>query len=133
MSAPEEIITILGKGSAFDGKLTFEGTVQIDGDFSGEIRTEGTLIVGETASVTAQIHASIIRVAGRVEGELKATTRIELTPTASVKGTLHAPSLEIERGALFDGTCQMQQTSGDAPLAAEATADDSPSEAPSNP
>ncbi|HET6581847.1 MAG TPA: polymer-forming cytoskeletal protein, partial [Nannocystaceae bacterium] len=47
MTTPE-ITTILGKGSAFDGKLTFEGAVRIDGEFSGEIRTQGTLIVGET-------------------------------------------------------------------------------------
>ncbi|MCA9698005.1 MAG: polymer-forming cytoskeletal protein, partial [Myxococcales bacterium] len=47
----EDITTILGKGSSFEGKLTFEGTVRIDGRFSGEIRTEGTLIIGETAEV----------------------------------------------------------------------------------
>ncbi len=44
----EDITTILGRGSAFEGKLTFEGTVRIDGRFKGEIVTEGTLIVGET-------------------------------------------------------------------------------------
>ena len=53
MNTPE-ITTILGKGSAFDGKLTFEGAVRIDGEFSGEIRTDGTLIVGETAEVKAE-------------------------------------------------------------------------------
>jgi cytoskeletal protein CcmA (bactofilin family) len=28
-----EITTLLGRGAAFEGKLTFEGTVRIDGRF----------------------------------------------------------------------------------------------------
>lgn len=106
MNAPE-IITILGKGSAFDGKLTFEGTVRIDGDFSGEIHTEGTLIVGESAKVTAGIVASTVVIEGHVEGDIRATERVELTSTARALGTLHCPSLEIQRGAIFDGRCVM--------------------------
>ncbi len=106
MNAPE-IITILGKGSAFDGKLTFEGTVRIDGEFSGEIRTDGSLIVGATAKVTAQIDASIVVIEGQVDGDIRATERVELTATARAVGNLHCPSLEIQRGAIFDGRCVM--------------------------
>ena len=45
--------TILGPEAAFDGKLTFQGAVRIDGKFSGEIVTEDVLVVGESAEVTA--------------------------------------------------------------------------------
>jgi len=107
MNAPE-IITILGKGSAFDGKLTFEGTVRIDGEFSGEIRTKGTLVVGESARVTAQIDAATVVVEGRVEGDIRATELVDLRGTAHTVGTIHCPSLEIQRGAVFDGRCVMQ-------------------------
>ena len=44
-----QIATLLGRGSEFSGKLTFEGTVRIDGRFSGEIFSEGTLVVGDSA------------------------------------------------------------------------------------
>ena len=119
MNAPE-IITILGKGSAFDGKLTFEGTVRIDGNFSGEIRTDGTLVVGESATVAAQIEASAVVIEGRVEGDVRASERIELTRTGRVAGTLHCSSLEIQRGAVFDGRCVM--TSTPVPTSAEVEA-----------
>lgn len=108
MNAPE-IITILGKGSAFDGKLTFEGKVRIDGEFSGEIRTDGTLVVGETAKVTAQIDAATVIIEGHVKGDIRATELIELHAHAHVLGTLHGPSLEIQRGAVFDGQCSMTE------------------------
>ena len=117
MNAPE-IITILGQGSAFDGKLTFEGTVRIDGDFSGEIRTDGTLIVGQTAKVKAQIDASIVVIEGQVEGDIRASERVELAGTARAVGTLHSPSLEIHRGAVFDGRCVMSMRPADAVEAA---------------
>ncbi|WP_266213894.1 bactofilin family protein [Paraliomyxa miuraensis] len=119
MNAPE-IITILGKGSAFDGKLTFEGTVRIDGDFSGEIRTDGTLVVGDSAKVTAQIEASVVVIEGRVEGDVRASERIELSSTGRVAGTLYCPSLEIQRGAVFDGRSVM--TSTPVPTSADADA-----------
>jgi cytoskeletal protein CcmA (bactofilin family) len=111
----QEITTILGKGSAFDGKLTFEGAVRIDGDFSGEIRTEGTLYVGESARVQAQITAARIVVQGTVRGDLVASDAIELHAPARVHGSLAAPTLEIQKGSWFEGTCRMEAAT--APLA----------------
>lgn len=103
-----EITTILGKGSAFDGKLTFEGAVRIDGVFSGEIRTDGTLILGQTAQVKAEIQAHVVIIEGEVHGDLTATGSIEIHAPARVYGNLATPNLEIEKGSLFEGNCQMQ-------------------------
>lgn len=103
----QEITTVLGKGSAFDGKLTFEGAVRIDGDFSGEIQTDGTLIVGEPAQVTAEIRAANVIIEGSVRGDVVASTSLEIHQTARVHGNLSTPSLEIQKGALFEGNCRM--------------------------
>lgn len=107
-----EITTILGKGSAFDGKLTFEGAVRIDGDFSGEIRTQGTLIVGQTAEIKADIHAATIVIEGVVRGDIFATELIEIHAPAKVYGNLATPSVEIQRGSLFEGNCRMDANDG---------------------
>lgn len=104
-----EITTILGKGSAFDGKLTFEGAVRIDGEFSGEIRTDGTLIIGEPAEVRAQIHAATVVIEGVVRGDVTATEAIEIHAPARVYGNLATPSLEIQKGSVFEGNSQMDQ------------------------
>lgn len=110
MNTPD-ITTILGKGSAFDGKLTFEGAVRIDGEFSGEIRTQGTLIIGESAEVKAQIVAARIIVEGTVRGDLSASESIEIHAPARVYGNLSSPALEIQRGSVFEGSCQMDGSS----------------------
>ena len=106
MSTPE-ITTILGQGSTFEGKLTFEGAVRIDGDFKGEIRTSGMLIVGETANVHAQIEGAQVVVHGQVRGDIEARELIELRAPAQVRGNVTTPNLEIAKGARFDGSCKM--------------------------
>lgn len=128
MSTPE-ITTILGQGSSFEGKLTFEGAVRIDGDFKGEIRTEGTLIVGETANVTAQIEGAQVVVHGTVRGDIEARESVELCAPARVRGNINTPAFEIQKGARFDGNCRMEgdeptETPVEAPSANDA-ADDS--------
>ncbi len=122
MNTPaQEITTILGQGSSFDGKLTFEGAVRIDGAFSGEIHTEGTLVIGQTAEVRAQIVAARVVVQGTVRGDVSATESIQVLAPARIYGTLSTPELEIQRGALFEGSCHMEsgaQVVQDAALAA---------------
>lgn len=119
----EEITTILGRDSSFEGKLTFEGTVRIDGRFSGEIRTDGTLIVGDGAEVQADIQAARVVVQGRVRGDVLASESLAIHAPARVEGNLSTPNLTIETGSFFEGHCRMSE------LATSAAAKDEPATA----
>ncbi len=68
-----ELNALLGKGSEFEGKLTFEGQVRVEGKFSGQIMTKDTLIIGEGARVSAEIIAGTVIVNGWLEGNIKAS------------------------------------------------------------
>jgi cytoskeletal protein CcmA (bactofilin family) len=107
-----DVHTLLGKGSEFDGKLTFEGQVRIDGKFSGQIFTKDTLVVGEGARVNAEINAGTVIVNGVVEGNIKATQLIELHQPGRVKGNLETPALSIDKGVMFEGSCKMDGAKG---------------------
>ena len=98
---------LLGKGSEFEGKLTFEGTVRIDGRFSGQIFTEDRLVVGEGAEVRAQIDAGSVEIHGDVIGDIKAAKSIELHAPARLKGNIETPELYVDKGVIFDGQCTM--------------------------
>ncbi len=108
----EQIATVLGKGSSFSGKLTFEGAVRIEGEFHGEIQTSGTLIVAHGAKVEAQVVASVVIVEGEVNGNIQAGELLEIKGQAVVIGDVRTPALSIERGAVFHGASQMR---GNAP------------------
>jgi cytoskeletal protein CcmA (bactofilin family) len=100
--------TVLGEGSEFEGKLTFQGQVRIDGKFNGQISTKDTLVIGNAAKVSAEISAGTVIVNGVVEGTIRATQLIELHQPARIKGTIESPALAMERGVLFEGTCKME-------------------------
>jgi len=105
--ADNALNALLGRGSEFDGKLNFEGTVRIDGTFTGEIGTNDMLIVGEGAKVTADITCGSIIVNGEVTGNIKATEMVELHKPAKVKGDITTPSLMVDKGVVFDGNSKM--------------------------
>jgi cytoskeletal protein CcmA (bactofilin family) len=103
-----EINTLLGRGSEFEGKLTFEGTVRIDGKLSGEIFSEDVLVVGEGATVNAEIDVGVIIVEGNVTGNIRAKRAVELHAPARVKGNIETPSLYIDKGVMFEGFSKME-------------------------
>lgn len=97
----------LGHGSRVEGKLTFEGSVRIDGQVEGEIGAQDTVIVGEGAELTAQINANTVVVQGRITGDITARKRVELKAPAVVSGNISTPSIVIHEGVVFEGHCTM--------------------------
>lgn len=107
---PNNVTAILDDGASFEGKLTFEGTAQIGGRFTGEIFTNDMLIINETAMVKAEIEAETIIIYGRVEGNIFARKRVIMHPPAIFKGTVTSPSLRIDEGVVFEGASYMPKT-----------------------
>jgi len=108
----DNLNAFLGEGTGFKGTLTFEGTVRIDGRLEGEIFTKDVLVVGETAQVRAQIHAGTVVIGGTVHGNIVAERRIEIHATGRLFGNISTPSLVIEEGVVFEGSCTMGQGEG---------------------
>jgi len=105
-----EINALLGQGTEFDGKLTFQGTVRIDGKFSGEIYTDDVLIIGEGAEVKAQIEvATLIIRGGLVHGNIKARDLVEIHAPGKLIGNIVSPQLFIDKGVIFQGECRMME------------------------
>ena len=103
----------LGKDTEFEGRLSFSGAVRIDGSFRGEIFTEGTLIVGETAKMESKILASHIIISGEVHGNIAAKKRLELHAPGKVMGNIQSPTIMIDEGVIFEGNCRMQEPAED--------------------
>jgi cytoskeletal protein CcmA (bactofilin family) len=107
---PEAVQAHLGKGSRVEGKLSFEGSVRIDGHVEGQIEAQEGMIVGETAIINAQISAGTVVIKGKVTGDVTARKRVELQGPAKLLGNIVTPSLVIHEGVLFEGHCSMGNT-----------------------
>ena len=104
-----EISTLLGQGSEFEGKLTFEGTVRIDGVLKGEVLSDDVLIIGEGARVEAEIDIGEIIIQGTVIGNIRAKRSIEVLAPGRIHGDLTTPSLQIQKGVIFEGRSFMEE------------------------
>ncbi len=103
------IETFLGLETVLEGKLAFEGTVRIDGHFTGSIESnEGVMVIGERAVIDADILVQTAVVYGEVSGKIQATNRIELHQPARVFGDLSSPVVIIDAGVVFRGNCSME-------------------------
>ncbi len=107
-AATGDLNALLGRGSEFEGKLTFEGTVRIDGKFTGTIVTNDVLVIGEGAKVSAEISCGTVIVHGEITGNVRAKNAVELHHPAKMRGNLETPSLMIEKGVIFEGQCKME-------------------------
>ena len=110
-----DVHTILGPESTFEGKLMFDGTVRIDGSFVGEVRTAGSLVIGQGARVKANLYVGHLVVHGEVTGDVEARHAIELHAPARLRGNLRTPQLMVARGVLFEGASKMMELSDDGP------------------
>lgn len=100
----------VGNGTTLTGEANFKGMLRVDGHLSGRVSSQdGTLIVSTGGQVDADVEVSVAQIYGTVIGNITATKRIELGRVAKVTGDIQTPALVIEQGAMFEGSCRMQQ------------------------
>jgi cytoskeletal protein CcmA (bactofilin family) len=98
----------VGNGTVLTGETNFQAMLRIDGHLTGRVSSEnGTLIIGATGKVDANITVAAAIVSGTVNGDIIATEKLELGRTARVVGNIQTPRLVIEDGGIFEGGCTM--------------------------
>jgi len=101
---PDSPTTIIGKGAYLEAaRLTGQESVRIDGIFKGNIDIEGSLVLGDTGSITGNVTADYFLVAGEVNGNIKCHTQLHFASTAKTTGDVHASSLIVDEGSRVSG------------------------------
>ena len=103
----QEVRTILGPGCLFEGNLTIpEGLTRIDGEVIGNIKGNGSLIIGERGSVKGDLSVENVVVYGKVHGNIRARS-LEIRASGRVDGDVQVQELMVEKGAMYNGKCSM--------------------------
>lgn len=106
------VVAFIGHGVEFSGVIKYHGSVRVDGRLDGEVHAEGTLYLGEQAVITAKITAQSVISKGQITGDIKAKEKVQLLAPAKMDGSVKTPSLLMEEGVLFNGTCEMGPQKG---------------------
>ena len=104
--------SIIGEGTVFKGEFDLNGLLRIDGTFTGEIRTEGKVLIGQKGQANCNIRAGEVVIGGKVRGNINARERITLLSTGELIGNISTPRLVIEEGVIFDGKCTILHRNG---------------------
>jgi cytoskeletal protein CcmA (bactofilin family) len=126
----DAVVAFVGKGVEFKGTISYGGTVRIDGSLDGEIQTDGSLLVGPEAVITAKVSTGTVVCMGKIIGDVTAKEKIKLLAPAVLTGGVKTPKLSIENGVLFNGTVKMTQvvrkTTSEMPLRSADDQEDPP-------
>jgi len=104
--------TRLGAGARFEGRITGDTDVTVEGSLDGEIRLRRDVTVAQGGSVKGSIEARRVRIAGTVEGNVQGQDVVEILPSGRLIGDVVSPSMVIADGAFFKGSVEMTGTGG---------------------
>lgn len=98
----------VGAGTVLTGEINFQSMLRVDGNLTGRVTSDtGTLLVGSTGKVNANILVASAVINGVVNGDIVVTERLEIGRQAHVIGNVTTPNLVVEEGAVFEGSCSM--------------------------
>lgn len=104
---PESVISIIGPGMKVVGDCTTEGTVRIEGHVEGSIRAGKAVVIGKGGRVVGDVVTQDAVISGHVVGTLVAESRLELQATCHIDGEVRTRRMQLEEGAVLNGTVEM--------------------------
>lgn len=103
----DSVISIIGPGMKVVGDCETDGTIRIEGFVEGAVRAGKAVVVGKDGRVKGDITTQDAVISGTVHGTVAAESRLELQATARIDGEIRARRMQLEEGALLNGTVQM--------------------------
>jgi cytoskeletal protein CcmA (bactofilin family) len=112
---PETVISIIGPGMEVIGECHTDGTIRIEGTVQGVVRAGKAVVVGKDGMVDGDVITQDAVISGRVRGSLVAESRLELQATCRIEGDVRARRMQLEEGAILNGTVQMGENFREGP------------------
>jgi cytoskeletal protein CcmA (bactofilin family) len=119
-SGQDSVISIIGPGMRVIGDCDTEGSIRIEGEVRGAVRAGKAVVIGRDGLVQGDVHTQDAVVSGTVLGSVIAASRLELQATSRIDGDIQARRLQLEEGAVLNGTVQMKDVSESTPRGATA-------------
>lgn len=114
-SPPDSVISIIGPGMKVVGDCETDGTIRIEGTVEGSVKAGKAVVVGKDGLVNGDVTTQDAVISGRITGTVSAESRLEVQSTARIEGEVRARRMQLEEGAVLNGTVNMGQTGSVAP------------------
>ena len=106
-TSPEAVISIIGPGMTVTGDCETDGTIRVEGTVQGSVKAAKAVVIGRDGLVSGDVVTQDAVVSGRVQGTLTAESRLELQATCEIEGEVRTRRMQLEEGAVLNGTVHM--------------------------
>ena len=97
-----EHISIISAECYFQGTLSVQGSLRVDGHLNGSVDNAKHIIVGADGKVEGDLSAKTVIINGEVSGNICAED-LEISKTAKINGDIRAGLVLVEQGAVLNG------------------------------
>jgi cytoskeletal protein CcmA (bactofilin family) len=109
-SAPNTDVCIFVAGSIIKGSLKIESNLRLEGEVKGDVSCSGKIVMSKSGIIEGNISCNELVSEGKITGNINSNKGVVLHSTSVLKGDLVCSSLQIDKGATFNGKCSMHKT-----------------------
>lgn len=102
-AAPIAAETVLSNHIKVEGRVHSTSNIRFDGEMTGDLSTDGDLIVGEHGVVKGNVSGRNVVIGGTIHGNTQTSGRLEILATGRVFGDISVGSLIIDEGGILRG------------------------------
>lgn len=102
-------LNLVGTATVINGEIISKGDIRIDGTVTGNIKSEGKIVVGNSGKIEGDIFCKNADFSGKIKGKADVTELLTLKASSQFIGDIITDKLAIEPGARFSGTCSMEK------------------------
>jgi cytoskeletal protein CcmA (bactofilin family) len=106
-STNKDFDTLIGKSSTFEGNITTEGSLRLDGKIIGNTKISGTLYVGKDAVIKGNVEATDVHLSGSIEGNVTLSGVLKMDSSSKLYGDIQVKGFVADEGGIFQGNCKM--------------------------
>lgn len=104
--ASGEHFSVVSAECYFQGTLSVQGSLRVDGKLEGSVDNARQVIVGEGGKIIGDVTGQTVVCGGDIEGNVCAEM-VEVLSKASVKGDIRAQKMIVEEGGRIEGMCKI--------------------------
>ena len=106
---PDKFDTLIGEGTKIEGNIVTVHTLRVDGGIEGDVKTEGTIHIGESGKVEGSLKATNVIISGSVQGDIVSKETLRITDTGKLLGNAAMKTLIVDENGVFEGNSKMNQ------------------------
>ncbi len=99
-----EHFSIVSAECYFQGTLSVQGSLRVDGRLEGAVDNARHVIVGDGGRIAGDVTAQVVVCGGEIEGNICADM-LEVLAKARIKGDIRAKKMIVEEGGRIEGHC----------------------------